>query len=122
MGNNSNPAPVASTRVGDNATVIVMGIHYDEAIQCDRKCQMLIADDEGILVCAYERVKDIVNFHTNALVIDYQCILDKDADEDWQVYKSDFKVIDDDGFYLGFLSRANTFSAYRRFVSSISEE
>ena len=31
-------------------------------------------------------------------------------------------VIDDDGFYLGFLSRANTFSAYRRFVSSISEE
>ncbi len=31
-------------------------------------------------------------------------------------------VIDDEGFYLGFLSRANTFSAYRRFVSSISEE
>ena len=31
-------------------------------------------------------------------------------------------VIDDDGFYLGFLSRANTFFAYRRFVSSISEE
>lgn len=31
-------------------------------------------------------------------------------------------VIDDDGFYLGFLSRANTFSAYRRFVSSLSEE
>lgn len=31
-------------------------------------------------------------------------------------------VVDDDGFYLGFLSRANTFSAYRRFVSSLSEE
>ena len=31
-------------------------------------------------------------------------------------------VIDDDGYYLGFLSRANTFSAYRRFVSSLSEE
>jgi CIC family chloride channel protein len=31
-------------------------------------------------------------------------------------------VIDDDGYYLGFLSRANTFSAYRRFVSEISEE
>ena len=31
-------------------------------------------------------------------------------------------VIDDDDYYLGFLSRANTFSAYRRFVSSISEE
>jgi len=31
-------------------------------------------------------------------------------------------VIDDDGFYLGFLSRANTFSAYRRFVSALSEE
>ena len=31
-------------------------------------------------------------------------------------------VIDDDGSYLGFLSRANTFSAYRRFVSSVSEE
>ncbi len=31
-------------------------------------------------------------------------------------------VIDDDGYYLGFLSRANTFSAYRRFVRSVSEE
>ena len=31
-------------------------------------------------------------------------------------------VIDDEGYYLGFLSRANTFSAYRRFVSEISEE
>ena len=31
-------------------------------------------------------------------------------------------VVDDDGYYLGFLSRANTFSAYRRFVSSVSEE
>lgn len=31
-------------------------------------------------------------------------------------------VIDDDGYYLGFLSRANTFSAYRRFVRELSEE
>lgn len=31
-------------------------------------------------------------------------------------------VIDEDGYYLGMLSRANTFSAYRRFVSSVSEE
>jgi CIC family chloride channel protein len=31
-------------------------------------------------------------------------------------------VIDDEGYYLGFLSRANTFSAYRRFVSELSEE
>ena len=31
-------------------------------------------------------------------------------------------VIDDDDTYLGVLSRANTFSAYRRFVSSVSEE
>lgn len=31
-------------------------------------------------------------------------------------------VVDDDGYYQGFLSRANTFSAYRRFVSSLSEE
>ena len=31
-------------------------------------------------------------------------------------------VIDDDGYYLGMLSRANTFSAYRRFVSELSEE
>lgn len=31
-------------------------------------------------------------------------------------------VVDDEGYYLGFLSRANTFSAYRRFVSSLSEE
>ena len=27
-------------------------------------------------------------------------------------------VVDDDDNYLGFLSRANTFSAYRRFISS----
>ena len=31
-------------------------------------------------------------------------------------------VVDDDGSYLGFLSRANTFSAYRRFISETSEE
>lgn len=31
-------------------------------------------------------------------------------------------VVDDDGAYLGFLSRANTFSAYRRFISESSEE
>ena len=31
-------------------------------------------------------------------------------------------VVNDDGTYLGFLSRANTFSAYRRFISQSSEE
>ena len=31
-------------------------------------------------------------------------------------------VIDDNDNYLGFLSRANTFSAYRRFISDTSEE
>lgn len=31
-------------------------------------------------------------------------------------------VIDDDSRYLGFLSRANTFSAYRRFISATSDE
>lgn len=31
-------------------------------------------------------------------------------------------VVDDEGRYVGFLSRANTFSAYRRFISQTSEE
>ncbi len=31
-------------------------------------------------------------------------------------------VVDDEGNYLGFLSRANTFSAYRRFISATSDE
>ena len=31
-------------------------------------------------------------------------------------------VVDDEGKYQGFLSRANTFSAYRRFISQSSEE
>jgi CIC family chloride channel protein len=31
-------------------------------------------------------------------------------------------VIDDEQNYLGFLSRANTFSAYRRFISATSDE
>jgi CIC family chloride channel protein len=31
-------------------------------------------------------------------------------------------VVDDTGHYEGFLSRANTFSAYRRFISETSEE
>ena len=31
-------------------------------------------------------------------------------------------VVDDEGKYLGFLSRANTFSAYRRFISDTSDE
>ena len=98
MGTNSNPTSVASTRVGDNATVIVLGIHYDHSIVCNRKCNMLDQDDEGIIVCALDRVKNIVNFQTHSLVIDYQCILDKDSDENWRVYESDFKVIDEEGF------------------------
>lgn len=98
MGTNSNPTSVASTRVGDNATVIVLGIHYDHSIVCNRKCNMLDQDDEGIIVCALDRVKNIINFQTHSLVIDYQCILDKDSDENWRVYESDFKVIDEEGF------------------------
>ena len=31
-------------------------------------------------------------------------------------------VVDEEGKYQGFLSRANTFSAYRRFISETSEE
>ena len=98
MGNNTNPAPVASTRVGDNATVIVLGIHYNHGLVCNRKCNMLDEDDNGIIVCALDRVKNIVNFQTHSLVIDYQCILDKDSDENWRVYESEFKVIDEEGF------------------------
>lgn len=90
--------PIASTRVGDNATVLVMGIHYDESLLCNRKCHMLDTDDDGIVVCGYERVNNIVNFQTKALVIDYQCLLDKDADDNWRVYEQEFKVIDNDGF------------------------
>ena len=98
MGNVTNPEPVASTRVGDNATVIVLGIHYNHGLVCNRKCNMLEQDDDGIIVCALDRVKNIVNFQTHSLVIDYQCILDKDSDENWRVYESEFKVIDEEGF------------------------
>ena len=31
-------------------------------------------------------------------------------------------VVDDENNYLGFISRANTFSAYRRFISDTSDE
>ena len=31
-------------------------------------------------------------------------------------------VVDAEGRYVGFLSRANTFSAYRRFISDTSDE
>ena len=55
-----NSKPIASTRVGDNGTVLVMGIHYDEALTCDRKCSVLGPDDDGILVCGYDNVKNIV--------------------------------------------------------------
>ena len=98
MGNVTNPEPVASTRVGDNATVIVLGIHYDYGLVCNRKCNMLDEDENGIIVCALDRVKNIVNFQSHSLVIDYQCILDKDSDENWRVYESEFKVIDEEGF------------------------
>ena len=98
MGNVTNPAPVASTRVGDNATVIVLGIHYNHGLVCNRKCNMLDEDENGIIVCALDRVKNIVNFQSHSLVIDYQCILDKDSDENWRVYESEFKVIDEEGF------------------------
>ena len=50
MGNVTNPEPVASTRVGDNATVIVLGIHYNHGLVCNRKCNMLDEDNKDAVL------------------------------------------------------------------------
>lgn len=32
---------LASAKIGKDAVVYVTGIHYDEPLRCDRKCDML---------------------------------------------------------------------------------
>lgn len=91
--------PIAKIRVGDDATVAVLGIHQDESLRCDRDCAMLTEDENGVIVCAYGNVHDIVDFQTKSpLVIEYHCSLDRDAADEWYLWESDFKVIDTDGF------------------------
>lgn len=89
---------IAKVRVGDDATVIVLGIHPNESLCCRKDCNMLVEDDNGVIVCGYERVKDITDCQTRSLVIEYQCILDNHAEDEWYLWEEDFKVIDSNGF------------------------
>lgn len=94
----NNIKPIATIGIGDNGIVKVMDIHYDSPLLCDRKCEMLDEDEEGVLVCGHEYVSNISNFQTRALVIEYQCILDKYAQKEWSLYEEYFKVIDNEGY------------------------
>lgn len=89
---------LASAKIGKDAVVYVTGIHYDEPLRCDRKCDMLEEDGDGILVCGEGRVENIARFQTRALTVDFHCVLSLFAKEKWILWRHDFKVIDEDGF------------------------
>ena len=88
---------VASTRVGDNATVKILSIDYEAILTCDRDCHYIKQSWNGSLKCALDHVKSLANFKNTVLLVDYEVIVDRDASENWEVFDSEFKVIDDKG-------------------------
>ena len=88
---------VASTRVGDNATVRVLSIDYEAIFTCDRDCNYIKQSWNGSLKCALDYVKSLANFKNSYLLVDYEVIVDRDASENWEVFESEFKVIDNKG-------------------------
>jgi hypothetical protein len=94
--------PVASARIGTDGTVVVMGVHYDKDLFCDRKCSLLRVAEDGLQSCLLDRVENMSDYRIRALVVEYQCILDRGAAEaDWTLGGEDFKVVDNDGFIHG---------------------
>ena len=88
---------IASLRVYDNATVRVLNLRYNTTLTCSRECIMLKEGKDGAIRCGLEKVSNIAAFQTHALMIDFEVIMDRDSSEDWRVFGSCFKVIDDSG-------------------------
>ncbi len=88
---------IAQIRVGDSATVHVLRISPNEVITCDRHCVFLEESSDGSVRCSMGRIKHLDDFHTSALVIDYEIIMDRDADWEWPVHAEDFPIVDETG-------------------------
>ena len=88
---------IAIPKVGDFITTRVLDIHYNMILPCDRECLSLGEASNGSVKCDRDTVKKMVNFQAKALLIDYEVILDKKADDDEYISHGDFLVIDEDG-------------------------
>lgn len=88
---------IAQCRVGDCATVRVLSITPNIEITCDRECACLEESKNGSIQCSIGWIKKMVNFKTSALFIDYEVIMDRNADWDWGVCASQFPIIDENG-------------------------
>ncbi len=88
---------IAQVRIDNCATVRVLKITPNVEITCDRKCACLKESRNGSVQCSIGWIKKMVNFKTSALFIDYEVILDRNADWDWPVCASNFHVIDEEG-------------------------
>lgn len=120
-------------RDGDNLGDLVEAIKYSKR----NVFPVLTSDDKFIGVIHLDDVRQIIfrpDLYEKTAVVDLMRDLSEGdivrISEPPEEVVNKFKVgnrynlivIDDEGYYMGFLSRANTFSAYRRFVSSLSEE
>ena len=110
-----------------------------EAIKQSRRNLFPVVDSEGkfLGLIVMDEIRDIIFSPEKYDQVTVKELMMTFADEDI-VHMSDspfdvvnkFKlgnrynlvVVEDDGRYVGFLSRANSFSAYRRFISQRSEE
>ena len=93
---------VALTKVGDHITVRVVRISPNEVITCNRNCACLEESRNGSIQCSIGWIKNMVNFQTKALIIDYEIIIDRKSEDEWSVHAADFPIIDENGnIYIG---------------------
>lgn len=88
---------IAQVRVNDCATVRVLQITPNVTITCDRNCASLREADDGSIECFFGWVKNMANFQTTALVVDYEIILERKADQSVSLMTDEYQVIDEFG-------------------------
>lgn len=88
---------IAQCRYDNYATVRVLRIAPNQIVECDRGCACLKESRDGSVQCSIGWIKKMVNFKITALIIDYEIIMDRNADCNWDVCASHFPIIDDTG-------------------------
>lgn len=88
---------IAQVKIDDCATVRVLKITPNVIVKCDRDCACLEESKDGSIQCSIGWIKKMTNFQISALIIDYEVIMDRDADWEWPVCGADFSVIDEYG-------------------------
>ena len=96
-----NRVKIAQGRIDGLGMVHILRISPNEVIKCNRNCVCLKESEDGSIQCSIGWIKKMVNFQTTALVIDYEIVLSKDAEEEWGVGPYDFTVIDTEGLSMG---------------------